>query len=255
MDDRAVKLAKAEAVFDEKSISYKAAKQLSKKNYRSKVKLAESKAALEEARADLESIRLDIARTAIRAPFSGVLDDVPAEVGDFIGVGDVVAKVIDLDPIIIVGEIAERDAAGLAIGAPARARLADGKELEGRVRYVSRAGAAVTRTFRTEISVPNPDSRIAEGLTAELSLEAGKERAHRVSPAVLTLSDEGAVGVKSVDDNNQVRFHIVSMVADTPDGIWISGLPETVRVITVGQEFVKTGRKVKPVEAKGEQGT
>ncbi len=248
MDDRARKLAEAEAIFNEKSISYKAARQLSKENYRSKVKLAESKANFEKARAGLAAVRLDIARTAIHAPFDGIADDVPVEVGDYIETGDVVARVIDLDPIVAVGEVSERNAQLLSTGSPARVKFADGRVMEGRVRYRSRSGEPATRTFRIEVAVSNPGAAIVEGLTTEISLEVGKTMAYRLSPAVLTLSGAGEVGVKTVDGDNRVRFYPVRLIADTTEGIWFAGLPEKTRVITVGQEFVKTGQKVRPVE-------
>ncbi len=254
MDDRAMRLVEAEAIFDEETISYKAARQLSRENYRSKVKLAESKANFEKARAGLAAVRLDIARTAIRAPFDGILDDVPVEAGDYIGVGDAVARVIDLDPIVAVGEVSERDAKLLSVGSPARVKFADGRVMEGKLRYRSRSGAPATRTFRIEIAVPNPGAAVVEGLTTEISLDVGKTMAYRLSPAVLTLSDAGEVGVKTVDGDDRVRFHSVRLIADTTEGIWLAGLPEKARVIIVGQEFVKTGQKVRPVEVSAAAG-
>ncbi len=248
MDDRATRLVEAEAIFDEETISYKAAKQLSKENYRSKIKLAESKANFEKARAGLAAVRLDIARTAIRAPFDGILDDVAVETGDYIGVGNVVARVIDLDPIVAVGEVSERDAQALSVGSPALVKFADGRVMKGKLRYRSRSGAPATRTFRIEVAVPNPNAAVVEGLTTEISLEVGKTMAYRLSPAVLTLSDGGEVGVKTVDGDDRVRFYPVRLIADTTKGAWLTGLPEKARIITVGQEFVKTGQKVRPVE-------
>lgn len=247
MDDREARLAEAEAVLDEKTIAYQAARQLSKMNYRSKVKLAESKAALETARAALEKIKLDMERTEIKAPFEGVVNDLPVEVGDYIAPGDVVAKIVDLDPILVVGEVAERDAAKLTVGASARVRLGTGKKVTGKLRYVSKVGSLSTRTFRVEVALANPGGELSEGLTTELVLSLGSEMAQKVSPAILTLSDEGVVGVKALGQGDVVRFYPVRLVADEADGVWLSGLPETVTLITVGQEFVTPGRKVLPL--------
>jgi multidrug efflux system membrane fusion protein len=71
--------------------------------------------------------------------------------------------------------------------------------------------------------------------------------AHRVSPAILTLTDDGKIGVKTVNAENIVEFHAVQIVGDGPDGVWLVGLPERARFITVGQDFVVTGQKVEPV--------
>lgn len=255
MDDRQARLSEAEAVVEQYRIAYEAAQKLSQKQYRSKVKLAETRAQLETAKAALAAIRLDIARTVIRAPFAGVVEALPAEVGDYLAVGAVVAHIVDLDPILIVGEVAERDIAKVTTGSLARVRLTTGEVVEGTVRYVSRVGTKSTRTFRIEVALANPGGAIAEGLTAELWLPVGLELAHLVSPAVLTLSDDGVVGVKVVDDKDVVDFFPVRMVADTPDGVWLGGLPETITLITVGQEFVLPGQRVIPVPEDGNGGS
>ena len=247
MDDRKARLDEAQALVAQRQIAYDAAMELSRKEFRSRVRLAEEKAELEAAQAYLAARRLDIDRTQMKAPFDGVVDELPAEVGDYLEVGDEVAMIADLDPIIIVGEATEREVTGLTAGTVADVRLATGERLDGAVRYVSRVGSAATRTFRLEVVVPNPDGAIPEGVTAEMVLSVGQQSAHRTTPAVLTLNDDGVVGVKAVDDDDRVTFWPVSLVSDTAEGVWLGGLPDRVRLITVGQEFVRAGQKVQPV--------
>jgi multidrug efflux system membrane fusion protein len=246
LDDRQARLEEARARFDHERIAFDAARRLSLKEFRSKVQLAEAKAKLEAAKAALARIQTDIAHTVIGAPFAGVLDNRPAEIGDYVAVGVVVARIVDLDPILVVGSVSERDVARIDVGAKAWARLVTGQRLEGRVRYVSRMGDDATRTFRVEVAVANPGAAVAEGLTAELRLPTARVRAHRVSPAVLTLSDQGVVGVKAVDAGGRVVFHPVRLIADGPEGAWLVGLPENVTLITVGHEFVRPGQRVRP---------
>ena len=247
MDDRQARLQKAEAVLERHTIAYDAAQQLSKKQFRSKVKLAETRADLAAARAELAAIKLDIARTGIHAPFAGVVDGLPVEVGGYVAVGDPTAIIVDLNPMLVIGEVAEGDIAKVAVGATARVRLANGEDTGGKVRFVSKVGAEQTRTFRIEVALDNPGGVLTEGLTTEIRLPLETVRAHRVSPAVLTLSDAGVIGVKIVDEEDTVRFRPVGIVADTPEGIWLTGLPDRATVITVGQEFVLPGQKVVPV--------
>ena len=118
--------------------------------------------------------------------------------------------------------------------------------LAGTVRFVSRVGTAPTRTFRVEVAAENPTLETGEGLTAELWLTTGRVCAHRVSPAVLTLSEDGVLGIKIVGPADRIVFHPVDIVADTPDGVWLAGLPERVDVVTVGHEFVRAGQIVRP---------
>jgi multidrug efflux system membrane fusion protein len=50
-----------------------------------------------------------------------------------------------------------------------------------------------------------------------------------------------------VVEHGVVRFLPIKIVSDGPDGMWIAGVPEHVDIITVGQEFVTEGEKVKAV--------
>ncbi|PPR74754.1 MAG: p-hydroxybenzoic acid efflux pump subunit AaeA [Alphaproteobacteria bacterium MarineAlpha3_Bin4] len=247
MDDRKAQLAEAEAKFEYQKIAFNAAKRLSQKQFQSRVRLAEEKAALEKAKAELAHIQLDIRRTSIRAPIDGFVDTLPLSVGDYVRVGDQVGSVVNLDPIRLVGQVSERNVTRIKLGGPAHARLPTGEGIEGVVHYISKVGSEKTRTFRVDVWVDNPLSAIPEGLTVEMRLPAEREMAHQVSPAVLTLDKAGVIGVKTIDEDNRVRFHPVHIIADTSAGIWLGGLPEKLTLITVGHEFVRDGQTVRPV--------
>jgi multidrug efflux system membrane fusion protein len=156
-----------------------------------------------------------------------------------------------LDPIKIVGEVSERDITRIQIGQKAVAHLANGQKVQGLIKYISRVGSSATRTFTVDVWINNPSGTIQEGLTAKLHLPVESGRAHFISPAVLTLNNEGAIGVKAVNEQSIVTFHRVKIIADTTEGVWLDGLPERLTLITVGQEYVLTGKKVRTtVDAK-----
>jgi multidrug efflux system membrane fusion protein len=92
-----------------------------------------------------------------------------------------------------------------------------------------------------EIAVPNPDFGIRDGQTAEILISAAGTKAHLLPQSSLTLNNEGALGVRSVGNDNRVEFTRVRMLRDTVNGIWVEGLPEQVDVIVVGQDFVTEG--------------
>jgi len=247
-DDRRLKLREAEALVQQREMEYEAAADLAKKNFRSKTKLAEARTLLDGARAALTVIKLDLSHTEIIAPFDGVVDSRAVEVGDYLKVGDNIATVIDLSTVVVTGDVAESLVSKIETGSKGRAVLVDGRELEGEVTFVAKASATTTRTFRVEMEAPNPDHKVAEGITADIRLAVGEKMAHKLSPAVLTLNDKGIVGVKVVNAEDMVEFLPVSLVSDTPEGTWLGGLPSEIRLITVGQEFVKAGQKVQAVE-------
>ncbi len=248
MEDRMARLKEAEAMVEFQSIAFNAAQRLSKKQFQSKVKLAEEAAELAKAEAALASVQLEVRRTTIRAPIDGYIETLPNNVGDYVKAGDVVATIVNLNPIRVVAQVSERNVTRLKSGGIAFAVLPDGRTLQGFVRYVSKAGKSETRTFRVEIWIDNPEAAVPEGLTAEVNIPTGSEPAHRVTPAVLTLDNNGVIGVKAVDKENRVVFHAVRILADTPDGIWLAGLPPELTLITVGQEFVQAGQKVRTLD-------
>jgi len=246
--DREAAIAEAEKLVEHRRLQHEATMRLEGQRLVAEVQIAEAAALLATAEAQLERARLDLARTTIAAPFDGVLEERDVELGDYVGIGDPIGRVADIDPLIAVGEISEREIGQVAVGTPGSAQLVDGQILEGVVRYVSPVADSATRTFRVEIALPNPDGRPA-GMTAELRLPSGEAEAHFLSPAVLTLDEAGNIGVKVVDRHNKVRFHEVEIVRSANDGIWVTGLPSEALVITVGQGFAAVGETVVPVPA------
>jgi len=246
--ERRSKLTEAEALLRQRDIEYEAAAQLQSKGVRSNISLAAAQTRLEEAHTAVEKIRIDISRTTIRAPFSGVAAKNWAEMGAYVKIGDVAGTIVDLDPILVVGYASEREVGLLRHGALGSARLIDGREIDGTIIFIAPTAEERTRTYRFELEVPNSDLNTRSGLTAEIILPVAQELSHLVSPAVLTLADDGTVGVKVVDPSHTVQFMPVQIVGDSTDGILITGLPNEVLLITVGQEFVVGGQRVAPVE-------
>lgn len=201
------------------------------------------RAALEAAAAAVRVAEIDLERLEIAAPFDGVLETDAAETGTLLRVGDVCAHVIALDPIEIVGFVSEADVDSLAPGMDAFARLVSGREIAGRVSFVSRAADERTRTFRVEIIAPNPGGDIRDGMTAEIMVPLAGAEAHLVPQAALTLDDAGRLGVRVVEDG-RARFLPATILREEPRGLWLEGLPAEAQVIYVGHEFVSDGRAV-----------
>ena len=57
------------------------------------------------------------------------------------------------------------------------------------------------------------------------------------------MNDSGELGVKIAIDN-KASFKNISIIEDTPDGLWVEGLPEITMIITVGQEYVIEGQEI-----------
>lgn len=234
-------LAEAEARLAEARIIHNAAATLSLEGFASETRKATTKAVLQAAEAGVEAAKRDIARLTLSAPFDGVLEADTAELGALLRPGDTCAMVIQLDPIKLVGFVPETDVDKISTGAMARAQLINGSEAVGRVSFLSRSADPTTRTFRVEVTVPNPDLAIRDGQTAEMMIAAEGNFAHLLPGSALTLDNDGRLGVRIVDANGRALFQPVTVLRDTPQGVWLTGLPDQADVIVVGQEFVIDG--------------
>lgn len=251
LEDKPARLTEAKALLAQRELEFEGARTLAQKGFRADVQLAQVRAQLDAARAALSRMEYDIRHATIAAPFAAVLDRRSIELGDYVKEGDPVAMLVDLDPLYIVGQVTEREVGRLRVGQSVDARLITGQQVTGTTRYIAAAADPVTRTFRVEIEVPNPGGTMPSGVTAELRTKVADVMAHLISPAFLALTDTGEVGVKIVGANDVVAFQPAIILGDGPDGIWLGGLPESVRVITIGHEFVKAGQPVTPVVETG----
>jgi len=264
------RLEEAKAKLDEAKINFNAANKLSEGGFASESRVANAQATVRSAEAAVASAKAgfdttrsgiqsaeaavasaekEIERLTIRAPFAGLLETDTAELGSLLQPGAACATIIQLDPIKLVAFVPETEWSRVHLGAPAMARLISGREVMGAVTYLSRSADPLTRTFRVEVEVANSDLSIADGQTAEILIGADGALAHLLPQSALTLNDEGALGVRAVGAGNIVEFHPVTLIRDTVDGVWLADLPETLDVITIGQEFVRAGVKVAPTYA------
>ncbi|MFN3936972.1 MAG: efflux RND transporter periplasmic adaptor subunit [Gemmobacter sp.] len=244
---RPAALAEAQARLAEAELAARNAEQLQQGGFAAETRTISARAALQSARTAVENAEREIARLEIRAPFSGLLESDAAELGTLLQPGALCATVIQLDPIRLVGYVAEADVDRIEIGAMAGGRLATGREVSGRVTFLARSADPMTRTFRVDVTVPNHDLSIRDGQTVEMLVMSDGVSAHLVPASALTLDDRGVLGLRAVDEDSRARFLPVSVVRDTVEGVWVKGLPDAVRLIVVGQEFVTEGTAVEAV--------
>lgn len=249
LDARDAQLAEARALVKQRRLEYDASRQLAEKGYRAPTVAAGSKAAYDAAQARLKQMEIEVSQTKILAPFDGVFDARPVDVGDYMRIGDVCGLVVELDPLLIAGQVSEDRVGALSIGAPGKARLVTGETVEGKIHFVAKTAEPATRTFRVELEVPNKDFSVRAGITAEIIVPGVEILAHRIPSGVIALNDSGVVGVRTVTEDGRVAFNEIRLIDDTPEGLWVAGLPQKVTLITVGQDYVTEGQKVEAVPA------
>lgn len=239
----------ARALVTQREAEYAAAEKLAASGQLAKLQLDNVRSGLLAARSQLEQALAQLDLTVLKAPFDGMIDKVSTELGSSVQPGTQVATILAMDPITAIGEISERDLAHVKPGDKARVRLVDGRTVEGDIRYVSRDATSATRTYRVEVEMPNPDRTIPAGMTAELTLLAEPVESTVLPRSVVTLSRNGDLGVRAVDENDKVVFFPIDLVDDTPEGLVLAGIPANVKVIVSGQELITEGDTVNAVEA------
>ncbi|AMG31039.1 efflux RND transporter periplasmic adaptor subunit [Grimontia hollisae] len=241
--DREAQIKRAKALLQVRQKEYNAASSLSQKGLQGEVAFSQAQANLAEARATVENLELALSNTAVRAPFDGIVDDMTVEVGDYLGVGDPVATLLDLDPLIVTADVSERHIRNIDASLPAKVLLVDGTAKEGRLRYQSSISSPETHTFTIELEIPNPDQTLPAGISAEVDLALEQKRAVKLSPSMLALDEKGNLGVKTLRESN-VAFVPANVVKAEQNGVWLSGLGDEVDIITKGQGFVRDGDAV-----------
>jgi multidrug efflux system membrane fusion protein len=245
VDARAAALDQARADLKAKQLQMQASATLAAKGFRSKTQVLTDQAGMDASSAAVRAAEVALRQVNIVAPFAGVFDHRDAEVGAYLSPGQSCGTVIELDPLLVVGDVPETEVAKIRVGAAASAQLVSGATISGRVRFVARDADPVTRTYRVEVTAPNRGAAVQSGLSAQIQLAAGVGPAHFIPVSALVLDAGGRQGVRYVPAGDRVAFAPVTVLEETSGGVWVAGLRGNPRIITVGQSYVSEGQKVR----------
>lgn len=198
--------------------------------------------------AEVARLEDDLARTTVRAPFSGVVVRELVAEGEWLGAGGSVIELLDFRDLEVTVDVPESSFAGLSVGSRARVVIQSlgGVEVEGEVRAIVPRADARARSFPTKISITNTDGRIAVGMLARVHLPVGEATDAVIVPkdAVVTKGRSSAVfRIKDDDTVERVAVEIGSSV-----GVWVAvtgGVNEGDRLVTRGNERLFPGQTVK----------
>ncbi|MCW8345205.1 efflux RND transporter periplasmic adaptor subunit [Vibrio sp. ZSDZ65] len=244
--DLAIQLERAQAMLNVRQQEFNASKSLKSRGLQGEVAYSTAAANYTEAKAMVSAAKLALRNTIVKAPFTGIVDQIDIELGDFVSIGDPVAMMIDLNVLVIEADVSERHIQNLSVNQPATVRFIDGTPVTGKLRYISRVSSSTTNTFPIEIEVPNPKQKISAGVSAEVELALEKNIAIKITPTMLALDERGNLGVKTLQ-SNKVAFVPIQLVKAEQDGVWLTGLGDRVDIIVLGQGFVRDGDAVEAI--------
>lgn len=246
------RLVEAKALVKKRAADLAAAKKMKSKGYQSEAEYQGIVAALESAKHQLAQVELEIFLSTIRASFDGVIEKRSTEPGAVISAGQVLGQLVRQNQYLLVANLPETQVHLFSIGQEATARLASGKTVNGMVRYIATQAGEKTRSYRLEVLVDNDQPRFVGGASAKLLLARDKVQVHRVSSNVVTLDEDGVLGVKTVNAEDKVEFWPIDISQAERQTLLVQGMPESAQVIVSGQGFVRAGDLVKVSSAADE---
>ncbi|MDP2498861.1 MAG: efflux RND transporter periplasmic adaptor subunit [Candidatus Palauibacterales bacterium] len=225
------------------------------KNAISELDYLEARSQADQASARVERLEARLDDKTIEAPFTGVLDERPVEVGTTVSPGQSVATLVDLRPVKVSAGVPERYANDVSVGDSAAVTvpsLNDGT-FRGELTYVGAAVGEDSRTLPVEIELPNVDGRLKPRMVADVSMVRRRWSGAISVPqdAVLRTSDGFAVYViEETEAGSVARRRAVQLGPRESDRVLVeSGLEAGDRLVTVGQQQLADGDRVRLAES------
>lgn len=246
-DTRPAQLAQLRAELVARQAEVDAAQRLQTANHLARTEFLRLQSSLLQIQADLKAAELDLEFTRPRAPFAAYVNRQQLEPGDAIQQGQTLLQLVETRRLKAEAWVPQQQVQQLQEGQPVTVTLLDGQQLQGKVSVIAHQADPQTRSFRIQALLDNPDLLRLAGASATLEVELPSLPAHYFSAALLSLNDEGRLGVKTVNEQQRVAWLPVRLLSSDAQGVWVAGLPASCQVITLGGGYVKEGEEVTPV--------
>lgn len=236
--------AEAARVKDLDNASVFAKEQIEARRFAAKAARAQADAQAASAR----DLRIREERMTIRAPYAGLVIERNVRVGDMAGVGSPWFRIAKDGQIELAADVSESALSRLEVGATAKVILADGTEVDGKVRLVSPRVDANTKLGKVRIELPVLDSVRAGGFAR--AVFTGVSVASVTVPETAILYDaDGAAVMLVAADGTISREPVVTGQRGSGYVQLVSGPPVGSRVVAKAAAMLVAGDKIVPVEA------
>ena len=198
------------------------------------------------AEARIAQLRERAAKTRVNAPLDGVVAQMLVEPGEFVGPGAPLVVIEDMEEILVVVEVADRDVVRLR---PLQVVEATSDAFPGRIfqGVVERVGAVanpVTRGFEVEARIGNPDGELRSGMITTIRIVLDKRRCLVVPARALLDEREGEARVLLVSDGTARSVAVAIGRRQDRDVEILQGLVEGDEVVVYGHDQVQDGQPV-----------
>ena len=217
--------------------------------------LAQATAQIHAAEARMARIDYELEHALIRAPYAGVVIERSAEPGQWLSLGQAVAKLLDVDGLEIQADIPVELIAGLAPSTEVSMRLADGVTGGARVRAVLPIETVTTRTrpvrFTIDLSDANPLLvAVGKSVTLQIPVSAPRDAITVPKDALVQGAGGGWIVFVVSEDKAQPRPVQIGQAVGGRMEV-LSGLETGDIVVVRGNERLRPGQSVNPSPAGG----
>lgn len=239
-------LERAQASLDLAQDLYQRRNKLFKRKIINQEELNRSKTELVLAKSTLRQTQVEYERGFLRAPISGRVNRLLVDAGEFIDRGKPMVDLVDIDRIKINVNAPELDVRYLKVGQESRVMIDafPGRQMPGGINFVAYKADPVTKTFRVQVLIENPNYDIRPGMIARVAFVRRIIPDAFVAP-LFALVDKGGERMVFVEKGGVVQARTVSIGIIEGDRVQItSGLETGDRLIVTGQTEVEEGMKV-----------
>jgi membrane fusion protein (multidrug efflux system) len=209
----------------------------------------DAKSEFEAATGAWEEARTRLEKTAIAAPFAGVLGLRQVNPGQYVDSGDAIVELTQVDPLDLVFSIPQRFVSELALGQRVLGVVGRcGARFEGTVDVIDPRVDPATRSVRLQAMVPNPEGALLPGMAVSLKLVVGEIPGAIVVPQEAVVRQGTKHVVYSLDADDRARQHAVLLGRFFEDGVHVqNGIAAGSRVVAAGQQKIRPGDATDPV--------
>ncbi|RHJ86757.1 efflux RND transporter periplasmic adaptor subunit [Parabacteroides sp. AM08-6] len=237
----------AKSSLEQAEDAYRRMKELHDKGSLAEVKWVEIQSKVQQARSMEEIARKNLEDCKLYAPYSGVIAEKVAEVGQNVVPGMPVVKLVTAEQLNVKIAVPETEIAGIALRQRATIKVPalGGKLFVGDVTEKGIVANPLSRSYDVKICVKNTGEDLMPGMVAEVTLTQEDNAASHILPANVVQLDERNRSFVWVKENGKATKRIITCGEFTAQGITvISGLEEGDEVIVEGQQKVCEGTPV-----------
>lgn len=220
----------------------------------SEIEYLQAKTQYESSENIVKQLKSQLAKTVVRAPFSGIIDQVITDQGTVVAPGQPIFRIVNLTDMFVTSEIPESYLATVIPGKKVKVMLPVlGKTITSKVRQTGNYINPANRSFTIEVDVPNKDGQVKPNLTARLSInDYTAENAILIPLSVINENSEGdqyvytAFAKADAPNTTIAKRQIIKTGKTQGDLIEIlEGLNIGDHVIVEGARSVKNNQEIK----------